>query len=109
MIRHPNNTNLTLHYHSDYQGLPVQTERGPLVRDYLERLHLTMNKDPRVFAFRFDLRLPADMHDLECYCSNAAINRFIESFKAKIRHNRKMAQVERTYIHDSKVRYVWAR
>ncbi|MEY4591746.1 MAG: hypothetical protein RIR18_641 [Pseudomonadota bacterium] len=32
MIRHSQNSNLTLHYEQTYQGYPVQTERGPLIR-----------------------------------------------------------------------------
>ena len=36
-------------------------------------------------------------------------NEAIESFKAKIRHNRQMAFQENKYAHDTVVRYVWAR
>jgi hypothetical protein len=38
MVRHPGNTNLTLHYDATYLGLPVQQDKGPFVLSYLERL-----------------------------------------------------------------------
>ncbi|RQW27277.1 inovirus Gp2 family protein [Rhodobacteraceae bacterium CH30] len=113
MIRHPSNTNLTLHYEYTYKGLPIQTEKGPFIRNYLERLHQTMtyslNQYPRTFAFRVDLRLPTGILIHDSLMTNMAMERFIESFKAKIRHNRHKARQERPYAHDSKVRYVWAR
>jgi hypothetical protein len=37
------------------------------------------------------------------------MDRFLESFKAKIKHNRFKAGSSGKYIHDTKVRYVWAR
>ena len=40
---------------------------------------------------------------------NAIIERFIESFKAKIRHNRQLAFLANKYAHDTVVRYVWTR
>ncbi|MBV7480279.1 inovirus Gp2 family protein [Pseudomonas sp. PDM31] len=113
MIRHPSNTNLTLHYENTYQGLPVQVAKGPFISEYLNRLNQTVERAlaqyPRVFAFRFDLRLPAEIELSESAYRNQVIERFIESFKAKIRHNRNMARQSNPYAHDSKVRYVWAR
>lgn len=113
MIRHPKNANLTLHRETAYQGLPVQVDKGPFITEYLDRLHRTMGRAlcqyPRVFAFRFDLRLPADTQLPDYVFTNAVIDRFIESFKAKIKHNRSQARQLNKYAHDSKVRYVWAR
>lgn len=113
MIRHPKNTNLTLHREKAYQGLGVQVNKGPFIREYLDRLHRTMERAlcqyPRVFAFRFDLRLPANIQLPDCVFTNAVVNRFFESFKAKIKHNRSQARYLNKYAHDSKVRYVWAR
>lgn len=113
MIRHPANPNLTLHFESTYLGLPIQDAKGPFIREYLDRLHQTMysaiNQYPRVFAFRFDLRLPPDLNTQNLSYENEIIDRFIESFKAKIRHNRQMAMRENKYAHDSIVRYVWTR
>lgn len=113
MNRHPGNTHLNLHYGDTYQGFPIQVKKGPFIHSYLGRLLQTivfsLNEYPRTFAFRVDLRLPAStlIHDL--FLTNLAMERFFESFKAKIRHNRYKARQARQYAHDSKVRYVWAR
>lgn len=113
MIRHPSNTNLSLHYENTYQGLPVQVDKGPFISEYLNRLYQTMGQAlsqyPRVFAFRFDLRHPAEIQLPDFVYTNQVIERFMESFKAKIAHNRRQARQLNKYAHDSKVRYVWAR
>lgn len=113
MIRHSSNTNLSLHYENTYQGFPVQVEKGPFISEYLNRLYQTVGRAltqyPRVFAFRFDLRLPAEIQLPDFFYTNQVIERFIESFKAKIAHNRSQARQLNKYAHDSKVRYVWAR
>ncbi|WP_241662881.1 inovirus Gp2 family protein [Pseudomonas sp. Sample_9] len=113
MARCQQNTNLTLHRESVYLGLAVQATKGPFISQYLNRLHETMVRAlaqyPRVFTFRIDLRLPART-DLPDYAyTNVVIERFIESFKAKIKHNRSQARQLNKHAHDSKVRYVWAR
>jgi hypothetical protein len=105
------NPNHTLHFGPEYAGLPIQV-KGPFISEYLHRLHCTMNRAldhyREVFAFRFDLRLPANHFPGSAY-ENQLIDRFIESFKAKIKHNRQMARRGKPYAHDSVVRYVWAK
>lgn len=112
MIRHSQNSNLTLHHQPTYQELSVQTSRGPLVENYLERakqvIDLSLQQYGRVFAFRVDLRFPATQYPQHSD-NNEALERFIASFKAKIRHNRSKAQEENRYAHDTTVRYVWCR
>lgn len=113
MTRHAMNTNLTLHKESAYQGFAVQVDKGPFINEYLGRLHQTMERAltqyARVFAFRVDLRLPADTQLPAFAFTNEVIDRFMASFKAKIKHNRSQARLLNKYAHDSKVRYVWAR
>ena len=113
MARHHQNTNLTLHTGSTYLGLAVQEAKGPFISEYLNRLHQTMGRAliqySRVFAFRVDLRLPAQTQLPDYTFTNEVIERFIESFKAKIKHNRSQARKLNKHAHDSKVRYVWAR
>lgn len=113
MIRNPKNTNLRLHFEDNYQGFPVQTKHGPLTVEYLDSLYLTMQRalteHLRVFAFRVDLRLPENIDSDFGLSSNILIQRFIESFKAKIRHNRIQAKQKHGRAHDTSVRYVWAR
>lgn len=113
MPRHPDNANLTLHNEDNYLGLSIQSDKGPFVSEYLDRLHQTcdrvLTQYSRVFAFRFDLRFPQGMPIAEEMFANQVIERFIASFKAKIKHNRYLAQQENPYAHDSTVRFVWAR
>jgi hypothetical protein len=111
--RHPSNQNLTLHFESTYHGLPIQEDKGPFISEYLYRLHKTMicatSQYRETYAFRIDLRLPASHQLVAPLHQNEIIERFIESFKAKIRHNRQKAMRENRHAHDSTVRYVWAR
>ena len=113
MTRHPGNSNLTLSREDHYRGQPIQVSKGPFVRSYLRCLDSvvcrTLDEYSRVFAFRFDLRFPAAIELPEYLYTNEVIERFLASFKAKIRHNRLKAGLSGKYIHDSKVRYVWAR
>jgi len=112
-MRHPTNPNLTLYYENTYQGLPIQFEKGPFIIEYLQCLHKTMTlaieQYREVFEFRFDLRLPSSHTPQGTAYQNEVIDRFIASFKAKIRHDRAMAIRENKYAHDTVVRYVWAR
>jgi len=112
MIRHSQNSNLSLHHHSAYQGFSVQTERGPLITDYLDRLwqvtQSALQQYPRVFAFRIDLRFPADQ-SFHHFDNNLVVEKFIASLKAKLRHNRSKAMALNPYAHDTEVRYVWCR
>jgi hypothetical protein len=113
MTRHPINRNLTLHYDDNFLGLPIQFDKGPFIREHLERLHRTMflaiNQYRRVFAFRVDLRLPSDHGLCDFSYNNEIIERFFESVKAKIRHNRQTAVLEHGHAHDTVVRYAWTR
>lgn len=107
------NSNHTLHFGMEYSGMQIQFDKGPFISEYLHRLLLTMNRAldqyREVFAFRFDLRLPIHHLPNDSSYENEIIDRFIESFKAKIKHNRQIARRSNPYAHDSVVRYVWTR
>lgn len=62
----------------------------------------------RLFAFRVDLRIPAGMI-LTPEIERRLIDRFVASFKAKVRHNRSMALKLNPNAHGTEVRYSWAR
>lgn len=113
MSRHPSNSNLSLHSGQSYQMLPLLEEKGPFVEQYLGRLHQilyrALDQYPRIFAFRVDLRFPAGIDSSSWVNSSAAIQRFIDSFKAKIRHNRDVALRLSPYAHDTQVWYAWAK
>lgn len=113
MPRHVSNTNLHLHYQSTFEGWSVMDEKGPFIEQYLCRckrtIELALEQYSRVFAFRVDLRLPLRLELPARVYTNVVIREFLESFKAKIEHDRRRARARNRYAHDSTVRYVWAR
>ena len=111
-MRHAENANLILHCDPVFEGLPVQTERGPLIVSYLQISRGTLIKSleqyNRVFAFRVDLRFPVGF-SFPVIDNNDVLERFFASVKAKIRHNRDQALALNRYAHDTLVRYFWCR
>jgi len=111
-LRHPDNNNLSLHYGSTFDGLPVQEDKGPFIREYLSALkhaiELTLAEYPRVLAVRVDLRLPQGIELPEYAYTNQVISRFFESFTRKIQYHQERVR-ERGYARGCKVRYVWSR
>lgn len=110
--RHPDNKNLHLYYGDTFEGLPLMTEKGPFIREYLAALkrtiQLAMVEYPRVLAFRVDLRLPQDI-ELPGYAyTNQVISEFFELFTKKIQYHQGRV-AERSYSRGCKVRYVWSR
>lgn len=101
-------------YHGDqYNGLRIMGNVYPMISECLETLHDVVSKSlkdySRVFAFRFDLRFPGHMQADPVESCNSAVSRFIESFKAKIRHNRQSLAKDGVLYHDTKVRFLWVR
>lgn len=107
------NKNLDLTYDEEFMGLPLMVARRPFVVEYLEALHGVMCKAlaayGRVFAFRCDPRLPQEMLASNEVLRNDIASRFVESLKAKIRHNRESAASTGRQVHDTDVRYFWVR
>lgn len=113
MLRNPANTNQKLHIAETYRSFPVMHEKGPMIENYLETLYRVLQASfsdySRVFAFRVDLRYPEEMPMMSDHTSNTMMSRFIDSFKAKIKHNRERAKERNPYSHDTVVRFIWAR
>jgi len=111
--RHPANPNLHLWFDETYRRLPVMDAHAPLIREYLETLHDTtmraLDDHGRVFAARFDLRFPSDCLFTEFDYTNKVISNFVTSLKSKIGWARARAKRANPYIHDTSVRWVWAR
>ncbi|WP_186294789.1 inovirus Gp2 family protein [Vibrio algivorus] len=102
--------NFTLYSDNQYQGYPIYTAKGPLIKQYLERTFDTishaLNEYPRTLALRVDLHFPwngMQKHD------NQVINRFFKSLREQIKHNRAQATKQNPYAHQSKVRYIWCK
>jgi hypothetical protein len=113
MLRHSGNTKLHLHYDPMYEGLTVMYDKGPFIREYLgvlkQTINLALDQYSRVLAFRVDLSFPVILDLKEYLDTNRVLSRFLESFKAKVEHNRSQAARRTPNAFDSKVRYVWAR
>jgi hypothetical protein len=111
--RIPGNTNLRYWYDATYDGYPLMVDKGPFVEQYLEKLYQTMQYAladySRVFAFRFDLRLPHGKR----LPSDAMTNQMIRNFKASLDEqiiwDRQRARNLNGSAHDSRVRMFWVR
>ncbi|HSD39045.1 MAG TPA: inovirus Gp2 family protein [Rhodocyclaceae bacterium] len=83
-----------------------------MVVDYLNRafdvLEYSLRCYRRVFAFRMDLRLPAQPY-LDIPNTGQILNRFIASFKAKVEHSRYQAAKENAYAHQTEVLSIWCK
>lgn len=111
-LRHPDNNNLSLHYGDNFEGLSLQVDKGPFIREYLSVLkhtiELAMAEYSRMLAFRVDLRLPQDIEMYSYAYTNQVISKFFESFTKKIQYHQDRVG-ERGYARGCKVRYVWSR
>ena len=109
--RHPDNSNLHLHYDDTFCGLPVMASRAPFITEYLKSLlettQLALSAHRRVFAVRFDLRFPDDY--LPPASSNAVISRFVASLSTKIEIARERAKRLNGSAHQTSVRWCWVR
>ncbi len=81
--------------------------------EYLNSVYATIQRAladyPRLFAIRFDLHYSLDQALPDDANSSDVINRFVESLKAKIRHDRSRAAKYHQRVHDTVVRYVWVK
>ncbi len=98
-----------LWHYWQYQGLPVNLHHGPLIHDYLDSIHqtimLSLLHSPRTFAFRVDLRLPANFSVTD----TAVISRFFASLKAQLDAADAKNEREGKRVHPHNLRYIWVR
>jgi hypothetical protein len=107
---------------SQFNGLPVMQHYAPFDIKALEALHTTITNSiyehPRTLAIRFDLRFPdrpsLDLLDRDSPTSfiridPAVISRFIDAFKARIKHNLEKRRKARISLRPCTVRYFWCR
>ncbi|SES24056.1 Protein of unknown function [Vreelandella subterranea] len=108
------NRNHTLHYEpifitDDHIELNVMTDKGPLLRDYLEDGYEVFKKaidaHRRVLVLRFDLQLPLGLTLPDDAETNKVIRRFLSSFQSKIDSHLKRNDVK----HKCPVRHIIAR
>lgn len=111
--RHHANPNLHLGFNTSFRGMPVQENYLPMISEYLEMLHVMLQKAisdyPRVLAVRVDPVIPTIISDrMTLQDHKQLIPRFIESFKAIIRHDHKRKRLS-GWVPPTKVRYAWCR
>lgn len=86
--------------------------KGPFILEYLNITHDTiiaaLNQHPRLSAFRFDLRFPYNSPPNN-NLTYGIIQRFVDSLKAKINHNRTKSAQRSKRVHNTKVKYVWTK
>lgn len=83
-------------------------EKGLFIEHLDSCLHVindALEDHPRTLAIRVDLRLPGWMRQLP----DNAISHFIETFKDKIKRDRRRAAQEQEYPKPCTVRYIWSR
>lgn len=96
-------------YEPTYNGFPVNISRGPLIANYLAAINRTivnaLADTPRVYAVRFDLRLPSkfDVTDTE------VITRFFSALKRLLEAADQQKLKEGKRVHPHRLRYCWTR
>ena len=109
--RHPDNSNLHLHYESTFRGLSVLTRHAPFITEYLEGIHettqLALRAHRQVFAVRFDLHFPDD--DSVPTSDNTVISRFVDSLTERIQSARERSRRQNGTAHQTGVRWSWVR
>jgi len=111
-------------YHQESNCMPLTLmESVELNKQYVSRIssviNNAVNEYARVFAFRVDLRFPGDM--LDYYQRNSDIpngrvprvgvemSRFVESFKAQIKHDLYVKSKSGSRVYPCNLRVVWCR
>ena len=109
--RHPDNSNLHLHYENTFRGLPVMASHAPFITEYLDSLlettQLALSAHRQVFAVRFDLRFPNDY--LPPASSNTVVSRFVAALSVRIEIARERAKRLNGSAHQTSVRWCWVR
>ena len=107
--RHPNNPNLTLLQTPFWDGLPVQSQQGMLIEDYLSRIHEVLGnalaEHRRTCVFRVDLKFPAVGYEPD----TSVITRFIGSLKSQLHADAFRKQREGGRLYPCTLRYIWVR
>lgn len=108
--RHPENTNIKLHYEPVWEGLPVLARPDqPLSQSYLSAVRSTLDQalqeHPRTCVMHFIARLPYGWQGP----LGGLADRFIQSLRAQIEADLKRKQRAGKRVHDCRVRQIWCR
>lgn len=112
-MRNPNNTNQKFFSHPTFRGLSVQTFKGPLIEQYLVRLHAVFERaranHSRVFVSRIDLHFSQRFDLPDIAVTNLAIQRFFANLRYRLDRKDDMARAEKGRVNPHDMRFAWAR
>lgn len=112
MPRNPMNSNQVLFNEDTFNGIKIQSDKGPLITDYLDKVYLCLARSIEqyrsVFMLRVDLHLPGDYPEHLAF-DNSLIEKFFASLKAKIKHSQEIKRQSGVRVHDTQLRYLWCR
>lgn len=77
----------------------------PWLQKIADTIKKSLNEYPRTVMLRVDLRFP----DIPSKDDDAAISRFIDSIKARIKANQRKKKKQGKRVHETKLRYVWVK
>jgi len=108
--RHPENTNLKLHYDAIWEGLPVLARMDrPLVVNYLEAIRSVLDRalaeHPRTCVIHIVARLPYGWQG----SFGGLSNRLIKSLRSQIKFDLQRKRRLGKRVHDCHVRLIWCR
>lgn len=111
--RHPESPNLHLHASDSFYGMPVLSGSLPMVTEYLEALHSTLQKAlleyPRVFAVRVEPVIPTEINNrMTIEDHQLLIRAFTASLRAIIKHDRQRRR-QFGWAPNTRLRYAWCR
>ncbi|MDF1781176.1 MAG: inovirus Gp2 family protein [Alcanivoracaceae bacterium] len=96
-------------YSSSWMGYPILDQHAPFYEAYLYRalavIEHASRQYPKVFAIRFDLRLPKGFDESD----TAVISRFIASLDSQIREDFVRHANQQAYLPSCKLRYLWGK
>ncbi|MDR9500071.1 MAG: inovirus Gp2 family protein [Hydrogenovibrio sp.] len=105
--RHPSNRNLRLYHEAVYFNLPVMTDKGPLVLEYLERgakvFMQAVHSHTRTAMFRFDLHFPKSF----AHCDTRVISSFTDGLRKAIQRAQKPQPNQRRY--PTTFNFIWVK
>ena len=103
------NKNLHVSHDKFYHGFKMYTRKGPWIKEWVDAtlctLYRSLQQYPRVTIIRVECRFSDYMPYFDEGYTSWVFQRFIESFKAKVEHDRSMTRKLTGRVNDTVVRY----
>jgi len=106
------NRNLHVYNSTHFENLLLIQSENEFIYEYLDNLYSLIlsasSRYPRLSAFRFDLRYPAEQSQLDMDDSTI-IHRFVESLKSQIESNQQSSIRDCKRVHLTDIIYLWVK